>query len=84
MPSDMARRRQARSARRLLLISRTAPYMHDGSLATLNDVSEYYSGGGVKNPALDSKVRALKLSPTEKADLAAFLTSLTGQIQEGR
>jgi cytochrome c peroxidase len=65
-------------------ISRTAPYMHNGSLATLNDVIEYYDGGGVKNPALDSKVRALKLSPTEKADLAAFLTSLTGQIQEGR
>jgi cytochrome c peroxidase len=65
-------------------ISRTAPYMHDGSLATLNHVIEYYDGGGVKNPTLDSKVRALKLSPTEKADLAAFLTSLTGQIQEGR
>jgi hypothetical protein len=47
-------------------------------------VIEYYDAGGVKNPALDSKVRALKLSPTEKADLAAFLTSLTGQIQEGR
>ena len=65
-------------------ISRTGPYMHDGSLATLHDVIEYYDGGGVENPALDSKIRALKLSPTEKADLAAFLTSLTGQIQEGR
>ena len=57
-------------------ISRTAPYMHNGSLATLNDVIDYYDGGGVKNPMLDSKVRALKLAPTEKADLAAFLRTL--------
>jgi cytochrome c peroxidase len=65
-------------------ISRTAPYMHDGSLATLNDVIEYYDGGGANNPTLDSNLRPLKLSPTEKGDLAAFLTSLTGRIQEGR
>ena len=65
-------------------ISRTAPYMHDGSLATLNDVIEYYDGGGVKNPRLDPKLSALQLSPLEKADLAAFLKSLTGQIQSGR
>jgi cytochrome c peroxidase len=65
-------------------IWRTAPYMHDGSLATLNDVIEYYDGGGVKNPRLDPKLSALQLSPLEKADLAAFLKSLTGQIQSGR
>jgi cytochrome c peroxidase len=65
-------------------ISRTAPYMHDGSLGTLNDVIEYYDGGGAKNPTLDPKLRALQLSPPEKADLAAFLASLTGRIQEGR
>jgi cytochrome c peroxidase len=65
-------------------IARTAPYMHDGSLATLNDVIEYYDGGGAKNPTLDPRLRALHLSPVEKADVAAFLLSLTGQIQEGR
>ena len=65
-------------------ISRTAPYMHDGSLAMLSDVIEYYDGGGAKNPSLDPKLRALHLSPLEKADLAAFLNSLTGRIQEGR
>ena len=65
-------------------ISRTAPYMHDGSLATLPQVIEYYDTGGEKNPSLDPKLRPLHLSPLEKADLAAFLTSLTGRIQEGQ
>ncbi len=65
-------------------ISRTAPYMHDGSLATLNQVIDYYDDGGAKNPTLDPKLRALHLSPVEKQDLLAFLNSLTGRIQDGR
>jgi cytochrome c peroxidase len=65
-------------------ISRTAPYMHDGSLISLREVIEYYDTGGAKNPSLDPKLRPLHLSATEKSDLAAFLNSLTGQIQEGR
>jgi cytochrome c peroxidase len=65
-------------------ISRTAPYMHDGSLMSLPQVIEYYDTGGAKNPSLDPKLRVLHLSPTEKADLAAFLNSLTGRIHEGR
>ena len=58
--------------------------MHDGSLATLNQVIECYETDGVKNPALDPKLRTLHLSPMEKSDLAAFLSALTGQTQEGR
>jgi len=65
-------------------ISRTAPYMHDGSLMSLHEVIEYYDTGGAKNPSLDPKLRTLHLSPMEKADLAAFLDSLTGRIHEGR
>jgi hypothetical protein len=65
-------------------ISRTAPYMHDGSLMSLPQVIEYYDTGGAKNPSLDPKLRALHLSSMEKADLAAFLNSLTGRIQDGR
>jgi cytochrome c peroxidase len=65
-------------------ISRTAPYMHDGSLSSLAEVIEYYDTGGARNPALDPKLRALHLSPMEKSDLTAFLNSLTGRIQEGR
>ncbi len=65
-------------------VARTGPYMHDGSLATLEDVVEFYSAGGRKNPALDSAVRRLNLTADEKRALAAFLGSLTGKIREGR
>ena len=54
-------------------IARTAPYMHDGSLATLEDVVEYYNKGGTANPQLDEEIAELKLSADEKADLLTFL-----------
>ena len=54
-------------------IARTAPYMHDGSLATLADVVEYYSKGGNGNPQLDEEIYALELTADEKADLVTFL-----------
>jgi cytochrome c peroxidase len=62
-------------------ISRTAPYMHDGSFATLEEVIEYYDSGGQKNPALDPKVRPLHLTAAEKRDILAFLGALEGRIQ---
>lgn len=64
-------------------VGRTAPYMHDGSLATLEDVIDFYDGGGRPNPALDPKVRPLRLTPEEKAAIVAFLRSLNGELQEG-
>lgn len=64
-------------------IARTAPYMHDGSLATLNDVIDFYDGGGRTNPNLDSEIRSLRLTGEEKKALAAFLRALNGIIQEG-
>jgi cytochrome c peroxidase len=54
-------------------IRRTAPYMHDGSLKTLEDVVEHYSKGGVANPQLDEGIFKLNLSDQEKADLVTFL-----------
>ncbi len=54
-------------------IARTAPYMHDGSEATLEDVIEFYNKGGIKNPQLDEEIFPLKLSDQEKADLVVFL-----------
>jgi len=54
-------------------VARTAPYMHDGSLATLEDVVEYYDKGGIRNPQLDEEMFPLKLSTQEKADLVTFL-----------
>jgi cytochrome c peroxidase len=65
-------------------VARTAPYMHDGSLATLNQVIDFYDEGGAKNSSLDPQVKPLRLSPPDKLDLLEFLESLTGRIQEGR
>ena len=62
-------------------IAKTAPYMHDGSLATLKDVVDHYVGGGTSNPHLDKEIHALAfLTFNERADLKAFLESLTGTL----
>jgi len=55
----------------------TAPYMHDGSFKTLEEVIEYYDNGGDKNYFIDSKIFPLHLTKQEKADLLAFMKSLT-------
>ena len=60
-------------------IARTAPYMHDGSLATLEDVVDFYNKGGIKNKNLDEKMNPLDLSKAEQTDLVAFLKSLNGE-----
>jgi len=65
-------------------IARTAPYMHDGSLATLEEVIDFYDGGGHANPYLDTQVRPLRLSEREKSALVAFLQALSGEITEGQ
>jgi cytochrome c peroxidase len=54
-------------------IARTAPYMHDGRFATLEEVVEYYSKGGTPNPQLDEEIYELGLTDQEKADLVTFL-----------
>jgi cytochrome c peroxidase len=65
-------------------VALTAPYMHDGSLKTLKDVVDFYAGGGTSNPELDPEIGELKLSGRERADLVAFLESLTGKPAESR
>ena len=47
-------------------VARTAPYMHDGSMETLEEVIELYDRGGNPNPNLDSRIAPLRLSPDEK------------------
>jgi len=64
-------------------VARTAPYMHDGSLATLEDVVDFYSKGGNRNPNQDLRIRPLNLSAEEKRQLVAFLKALNGRITEG-
>ena len=60
-------------------IARTAPYMHDGSIATLEEVVDYYDKGGVANKNLDERMKPLKLSAGDKKDLVEFLKALNGE-----
>ncbi len=55
------------------------PYMHDGSIATLEAVVDHYDRGGEPNPHLDRQLRPLHLTASEKADLVEFLKALTGK-----
>ncbi len=50
-------------------VARTAPYMHDGSMASLDEVIEFYDKGGIANPFLDSEMRRLKLTLEQVLDL---------------
>lgn len=59
-------------------LSDTAPYMHDGSQKTLEEVVEFYDKGGEANEWLSSDIKKLGLSAQEKKDLVAFLRALNG------
>jgi cytochrome c peroxidase len=61
-------------------IARRTPYMHDGSLATLEQVVEHYNHGGVDRPSRSDLMRPLGLTAQEKTDLVAFLKSLTSNL----
>ncbi len=56
--------------------------MHDGSLATLDEVIEFYDRGGNPNPYLDPELHPLKLALEEKQELVAFLKALSATIHE--
>lgn len=58
-------------------IALTAPYMHDGSIASLPQVIEHYNSGGAANPHKDERIKPLQLTTQEKSDLLEFLYSLT-------
>jgi cytochrome c peroxidase len=65
-------------------IALTAPYMHDGRFATLEEVVDHYSSGVVRSETLDPNLAkhpavGLQLTATEKADLVAFLKTLTDE-----
>ncbi|CUT12725.1 Cytochrome c551 peroxidase EC 11115 [Bradyrhizobium sp.] len=62
-------------------ISRRSPFMHDGSLATLEAVIDHYDHGGVDRPSRSDLMRALELTAEEKADLVAFLKTLTSNLE---
>jgi len=59
-------------------ISLTAPYMHNGSLSTLENVVRFYNQGGVSNELLDPLIKPLDLTENEITELVEFLKALTG------
>jgi cytochrome c peroxidase len=59
-------------------IALTAPYMHNGSISTLEEVIAFYNRGGIHNELLDPLLRPLNLSDEESDQLLAFLNALTG------
>lgn len=60
-------------------VALTAPYMHDGSLATLAEIVDFYDRGGIQNENLSPLIQPLDLTEAEKEDLVAFLNALTGR-----
>jgi len=61
-------------------VALTSPYMHDGSVATLEEVVEFYDRGGDGAPNQSKLIFKLNLTVQEKSDLVAFLKALTGTI----
>ncbi len=59
----------------------SAPYMHNGSLQTLEQVVQMYDTGGLADSLRDSEIKALNLSPSESANLVLFLKTLTSDIR---
>lgn len=57
----------------------TAPYMHDGSIATLADVLDQYARGGRGHATTDPQIKPFELTDSDKQDLLAFLESLTDE-----
>ena len=62
-------------------IALTAPYMHTGGFATLEDVVEFYNQGGEAVPGKDVFMTALNLTDQEKKDLVEFMNTLTGELR---
>jgi cytochrome c peroxidase len=61
-------------------IARRSPYMHDGSIATLEQVVDHYDTSGVDRPSRSDLMKPLGLTAQEKADLVAFLKTLTSDL----
>ena len=58
-------------------VARRAPYMHDGSIATLEAVIDLYDRGGIDRSSRSELIGPLRLTKGEKGDLIAFLSTLT-------
>tara|TARA_B100000683_G_C12059187_1_gene377925 strand:- start:141 stop:500 length:360 start_codon:yes stop_codon:yes gene_type:complete len=58
-------------------VALTGPYMHDGSIATLEEVVAFYAEGGGGDPAQDPRTRSVRLTQSDQVALVAFLRTLT-------
>jgi len=65
-------------------VAERGPYMHDGSVATLEGVIELYNKGGIDRPSRSPSIKPLSLTAEEKAELIAFLKTLSGSSIEAR
>ncbi len=63
-------------------VGRRSPYMHDGSVRTLEAVVKFYVAGGTSRPSKSPVLQPLHLSELDQSDLVAFLTALTAPPQE--
>jgi cytochrome c peroxidase len=61
-------------------IVRRGPYMHDGSMATLEAVIEHYNVGGVDRPSRSNVIKPLQLTDQDKSDLVSFLQTLSSEL----
>ena len=77
---DVIKMKHAFKTPTLREIAGRSPYMHDGSLATLEQVVEHYDHGGVDRPSRSDLVKPLGLTPQEKSELVAFLKTLTSNL----
>ncbi len=78
VPTAFAQQTTSGAASDLAKADRRAPFMHDGSQKTLAEVVEHYDrGGAVKRPSLSNEIKPLNLTVREKAELVAFLKTLT-------
>lgn len=68
-------------------VALSAPYMHDGSIKTLEEVVDWYAKGGHPNQWLDPKIKKLDLTDQDKQDLVEFMKACTGEfpkVEPGR
>lgn len=62
-------------------VAKRGPYMHDGSLATLEAVIDHYRDGFIERASLSPEIKKLQLTPQERTDLIAFMASLSADDQ---
>jgi len=77
---DVVKMQHAFKTPSLREITRRSPYMHDGSIATLEQVVEHYDHGGVERPSRSDLMKPLGLTTEEKSDLVGFLKTLTSHL----